>query len=256
MLRRLRIALLLYIALFVAGVQLLTAARTTDWDATLWVDIYPLAGDRSPSTVEYVRALTLDEFKGIEPFLANEARRHRVALERPFRLNLAPPLDRPLPELAASASILETMLWSLRMRWLGAQLEWQSTRPPGDIIVFAVYHDAATTASLDRSMALEKGLIAVANLFAGRTARGSNEVVLTHELLHTLGATDKYAPGTNLPRFPEGYAKPEAGLQQTHAELMAGRIAVAPDTAAIPRSLREVVIGPLTAAEIGWRRSP
>jgi hypothetical protein len=39
---------------------------------------------------------------------------------------------------------------------------------------------------------------------------------------------------------------------QSFAELMAGRIPVSADEAEIPESLRQVVVGPQTAAEIGW----
>jgi hypothetical protein len=256
--KRLRVAVLVYVALLVALGHFLTAARSTDWDATLWVDVYPLAGDGGTATREFVAASTLDDLDGIEPFLAREAHRHGVALDRPFRLNLAPPIDGPLPALAAQPGVLATMLWSLRMRWFVAKLEWASERPAADIVVFAVYHDGATTTVLDRSMALEKGLIAVANLFADRAARGSNQVVLAHELLHTLGATDKYSYDTNMPRFPEGFAAPGAQplLPQTHAELMAGRIAISEIAAEIPASLQDVVIGAVTAAEIGWRSAP
>jgi hypothetical protein len=37
-------------------------------------------------------------------------------------------------------------------------------------------------------------------------------------------------------------------------ELMAGRLAVAPHTAVIPDSLGQMVVGPLTAREIGWTK--
>lgn len=256
MLKRLRITVLLYVALLVVLGQWLSAARSTDWDATLWVDVYPLAGDASAAALDYVERLTIVELDGIEKFLATEARRYGVTLERPFRLTLAPPIDAVLPQLPAEPSMLQTMLWSLRMRWFAVRLQWDSPRPAADIVVFAVYHDGRTVAALDRSMALEKGLIAVANLFADRAARGSNQVVLAHELLHTLGASDKYAAGTNAPRFPDGYAAPTAEplLPQTKAELMAGRIPITADSAETPATLQEVVIGALTAAEIGWLR--
>jgi hypothetical protein len=142
------------------------------------------------------------------------------------------------------------------MRWLAARLQWQNSGPSGDIVVFAVFHQPNAELALDRSTALEKGQIAVANLFADRAARGSNSMVLAHELLHTLGATDKYAPATNLPRFPDGYAAPEAKplLPQSKAELMAGRIPLDATRAEIPHDLDKVVIGAATALEIGWRR--
>ena len=122
------------------------------------------------------------------------------------------------------------------------------------MLVFAVFHEPSAYLALDRSTALRKGLIAVANVFADADARGANQMVLAHELLHTLGATDKYSAGTNLPRFPEGYAAPTAEplLPQKKAELMAGRIPISSTSAEIPASLREVVVGPATAIEIGW----
>ncbi|HEX7236644.1 MAG TPA: hypothetical protein VF405_06755 [Gammaproteobacteria bacterium] len=108
---------------------------------------------------------------------------------------------------------------------------------------------------LDRSTALDKGLVAVANLFAAREARATNQIVLAHELLHTLRATDKYSLATNAPLYPDGYAAPEARplLPQAKAELMAGRIALDQQRAEMPGDLDDVVIGALTAREIGWQ---
>jgi hypothetical protein len=85
---------------------------------------------------------------------------------------------------------------------------------------------------------------------------GSNHVVIAHELLHTLGATDKYGPGNNQPRFPDGYAEPDRHprLPQLYAELMAGRIALSETTAETPTQLDDVLIGPATAREIGWAK--
>ena len=54
---------------------------------------------------------------------------------------------------------------------------------------------------------------------------GANDMVMAHELLHTLGATDKYDPASDAPRFPEGYGDPRQVplYPQQFAELMAGR---------------------------------
>jgi len=254
MFKRLRIAFLLYVLLFVAAAQFFAARRSTDWDNTLWVDVYPVDGDGSDTTRQYLDNLSEAEFKDIEPFFSAEAQRYGVPLSAPFRLSLAPQYADPLPVLEHSPSLLATVWWSLRMRWLTAKLDWQSSRPSPDIMVFAVFHEAADAAVLDRSTALEKGLVAVTHLFADREARGPNQIVLAHELLHTLGATDKYGGAANMPRFPEGFAEPSASprLPQSKAELMAGRIPVDASHAEIPASLRQVVIGRKTAAEIGW----
>jgi hypothetical protein len=256
MFKRLRIAILLYVLLFVAAAQFFASKRSTDWDATLYVDVYPVNGDASAVTQRYLDNLDASEFNAIEPFFAAEARRYGVALERPFKISIAPQFEDALPALATPGSWFATLWWSLRMRWVAAKLDWQSERPSPDIVVFAVFHEAHAGTVLDRSTALEKGLIAVTNLFADRAARASNQVVLAHELLHTLGATDKYEGPANLPKFPDGYASPGAmpRLPQSKAELMAGRIPIDEHRAEIPAGLHDVVIGKLTAAEIGWSR--
>jgi hypothetical protein len=60
----------------------------------------------------------------------------------------------------------------------------------------------------------------------------------------------------NQPLYPIGYAEPDLKpqLPQRAAELMAGRIPLSPTEAETPESLRQVVVGPLTAAEIGWSK--
>ena len=256
MFRRLRIAVLLYVLAFIALAQLLTARRSTAWDAPLWVDIYTVDGDGSSVTRSYIDSLQPTEFGDVERFFAAEAHRHGVTVDQPFRLRIVGRQTGGLPTLEPDAGPFETMLWSLRMRWLAARRQWESPGPRGDVVVFAVFHEPTEAIALDRSTALRKGLIVVANLFADRAASGSNQMVLAHELLHTLGATDKYDPGTDAPRFPDGYAKPDAKplLPQAQAELMAGRIPIDRQRAEIPESLRQVVIGPLTAREIGWPR--
>lgn len=254
MLKRLRIAVLLYVLLFVAGAQFFMTRHTTDWDAPLWVDIYAVAGDDAAATRAFVEGLSATEFADAEAFLAREAKRYGVALEQPFKLRIVGEHAAP-PALPANAGRLDVLVWSLRMRWLAASLRWRAEEPSGDILVFAVFHEPAAGVALDRSTALDKGLIAVANLFASRDARATNQIVLAHELLHTLRATDKYSPASNAPSYPDGYAAPEARplLPQAKAELMAGRIPLAEGHAEMPRSLRDVVIGSKTAHEIGWR---
>ena len=255
MLKRLRIAALLYVLLFVAAAQFLTARNMTDWDAALWVDVYAVAGDDDSVTRHFLDDLSAISFADTETFFAREAQRYGVTLEQPFKIRIVGEHAAELPALDADAGHLGVLWWSLRMRWLAARLQWQAPDPTGDIVVFAVFHAPEEGVALDRSTALDKGLIAVANLFADHEARATNQIVLAHELLHTLRATDKYALASNAPSYPDGYAAPDARplLPQTKAELMAGRIPLDEQHAEMPRSLREVVIGPATAREIGWQ---
>lgn len=101
---------------------------------------------------------------------------------------------------------------------------------------------------------MQKGLIGVVYAFADPQMAGANNIVIAHELMHTLGASDKYAPATNLPQFPGGYGDPEAQPRypQRDAEIMAGRRAISATEAQMPPDLDAVVVGEQTAREIGW----
>jgi hypothetical protein len=92
----------------------------------------------------------------------------------------------------------------------------------------------------------------VVNGYSSRLLRGRNNVVIAHEFLHTLGATDKYDPANGYPIAPDGLAEPERSplYPQTKAEIMGGRIPLAANDVVEPQSLKYVVIGPLTAQEI------
>jgi hypothetical protein len=80
--------------------------------------------------------------------------------------------------------------------------------------------------------------------------------VIAHELLHTLGATDKYDLRTNQPTQPDGYAEPDLQplYPQSFGELMGGRIPVSSTESTMPESLQQVIVGAKTAGEIGWRK--
>jgi hypothetical protein len=120
--------------------------------------------------------------------------------------------------------------------------------------MFVLYHDPALTPTVPHSLGLMKGLIGVVYAFAAPEMNGENDVVIAHELLHTVGATDKYDFVDDSPRFPDGYGDPAQKplYPQTTAELMAGRRMLAPGKWEQAASLDEVVVGPVTALEIRW----
>lgn len=254
MFKRFRIALLLYLLLFVALGQLLTSLRATSWDDSLWVDVYPVNGSGTPAVQSYIDSLKPDAFSSAEAFFEQQAAEFGINLDRPFRIQLARQLEKSLPDVPNDGGLIASIVWSLKMRWFVTRLHWTSDRPTPDITLFAIYHEAGSGAALDRSTALEKGMIAVANLYAIRSASGSNQMIAAHEMLHTLGATDKYDLATTQPYFPIGFADPDRQplYPQSHAELMAGRIPVSASEASVPHSLERVVIGEATATEIGW----
>ncbi len=253
--RKLRILILLLILLFVALNTYFDRVYATDWNIPLRVTVYPINGDGSDTVEQFIDELEPDRFANLETFFEEEASHWGVPLEQPVQFRAGPRLDELPPALDRDANVLSIMWWSLRMRYWA----WQSPELPGaapDIKLFIVYHDPAITPTVAHSLGMQKGLYAVVNVFAERSMTGSNQVIAAHELLHTLGATDKYNPGDNQPLSPIGYAEPDRQplLPQEYAELMGGRIPVTRTESIVPESLSQVVVGPTTAREIGWRK--
>lgn len=253
--RRLRILFLLLILLIVALNTYFDRVYSTDWNIPLRVTIYPINGDSSSQVEQYIAALKPDRFEALEGFFESEARHYGLAMERPIRFTAAPQLRDTPPALNRDANILSIAWWSLRTRYWA----WRTPDLPGpapDVKLFVVYHDPALTPTLSHSVGMQKGLYAIVNAFAAKHMAGSNDVITAHELLHTLGSIDKYDMRNSQPLYPVGYAEPDLNplLPQQAAELMGGRIPITQTQSETPESLRQVVIGPLTAAEIGWTK--
>jgi succinylarginine dihydrolase len=240
---------------FVATDAAMTRLRTTSWDKPLRVTVYPIAGDAHPRTREYVATLQSADFAAIGDFLQREAARHGLAVAEPVRLRLGPVLDRKPPLPPADHGLLGTVSWSLRLRWWAWRREAGQPRPHSQVRMFVLYYDADAQQALAHSTGLKEGLIGVVHAFAARHMAATNNVVIAHELLHTLGATDKYDAASGLPVYPDGFAEPERQPRypQRAAEIMGGRVPVGPQQAEIPETLERVRVGPATAREIGWR---
>lgn len=251
----LRIAILLFILLIVALTTWQDRYRSTRWREPLYVAIYPIAADDSPVTRQYLAGVDAEYFKPIDEFFSREARRHGLHIEMPIKTRLRPQLtDRP-PQHAADAGPFATAWWSLRLRYWAWRMSGHAHEPE-DIRIFVLFHDPALTPRVPHSLGLTKGLIGVVYAFAATDMGGENDFVIAHELLHTLGATDKYDLRNDQPIFPVGYGDPQQVplLPQRMAEVMAGRRMVAPDRWEQAEGLDQVVVGDLTAAEIRWLR--
>ena len=250
--RQLRILILLLILLFVALQQAITHWRTTNWDGTLWAVIYPINADGSEVSSDYIAQLKEQNFDSIESFFDEEATAFSLPLTHPLIIKLAPEV-RSLPPAPPKNNLFAIAWWSLKTRWW-AYSEDTFTDSKADIQLFVLYHDPETHLSLNHSVGIKNGGYALINAFSTKGQRGANAVIISHELLHTLGAADKYNPATGQPLHPDGYAKPDQQPlhPQQFAEIMGGRIARSNHSATIPDSLDEVLIGPQTAREINW----
>jgi hypothetical protein len=249
-----RLAILLVVLAFVALGAWLDRRRSTDWDAPLRVTVYPLAAE--PAAAAYAAGLDEADFDAIEAFFAEEASRHGVTLEEPVRVRMsrAPPGLPPMPPRGAGP--LGVAAWSLHLRWWAWRVAANDPSPPPDVQVFALFYAPDGSGPVPDSLGLSKGLVAIAHLYAAAGAAGSNRVVLAHELLHTLGATDKYDRATGQPVVPDGLGDPAQSPRypQHYGEIMAGRIAANAREASVPDDLSRMLVGPATAEEIGWTR--
>jgi len=252
MFKAIRITILLLILFFVAVSTWLTQARSTDWNNSLWVKIYPINGDGSANSARYIEKLSIDSFAGIESFVDRETARFGHTLARPVRVELGLPIKEQPPSLGKSPSALAVMMWSMKMRWWAGRITSNQDNPDPDVRVFVRYHTPQANFVLENSVGLQKGMVGVVNAFAGRQQTGTNNVIIAHEFLHTLGATDKYDPVNGQPYIPAGIAEPDRKprFPQRYAEIMGGRIAVSESDAMVPMSLKYVVIGDQTAHEI------
>ena len=248
--KKFRIIILLLILVFSAFYTKIQRLESTSWAKTLPILIYPINADGQLLTDNYISTLGANDFKNVEVFFQREWR-HYSDLDRvPVEVFLMPVIDRQPPSAPSSSNILVIALWSLRLRIWSYRYASGSTQQ--SVNLFIRYHQMDENKRLAHSLGLQKGLIGVVNGYAGQAYREKNNIVLAHEVLHTIGATDKYNLQTGQPIFPDGFAIPKHKYQQTKAEVMAVKIPLSLTEAIMPDSLKGVVLGPKTAKEIGW----
>jgi len=242
------------VLLYVGADAVLTKLRTTDWDRPLWVVIYPINGDSSNISQSYINNLDVKTFQPIARFFEREMKRHGRELHSPIKFKLHPQVTDLPPKPPQDGSVLKIMLWSLKLRYWAFSVDKMDDKLPEDIHIFVLYHDPAAYEKLDHSLGLQKGLIGVVNAYSSRGLGARNNVVVAHEMLHTVGASDKYRFADGMPTYPDGYADPNRKplYPQKSAEIMGGRIPIAKDEARMPRGLNFAVVGEATAREIRW----
>lgn len=252
--KRVRIIILLLVLVSVAGGTYVQQNLSANWLRPLDVTIYPINGDGSAETRAFISSLKPNEYESIGGFFREEAEAFSLLYAPILNIRLGPVIDGspPAPPRHGQGRFAIAR-WSLGLRkWVYDQtgsfgLDARHVR------IFVSYHRGRKDQALAHSFGLQKGLIGVVNAFASMEQKDQNKVIITHELLHTLGASDKYDQ-YGMPRHPDGYAEPDKDPlhPQEFAEIMAGRYAVSEDEAKIPESLDQSVIGTATAKEINW----
>lgn len=255
MFKQVRILFALLILLFVAVSAYLTKQRVTSWDTPLYVYVYPINGDGSQATQLYIDRLSDARFDSIGRYMSQQAAQYVSVTTDPFILSVSPQITSQPPLPPVGGNIPQVMWWSMKLRFWA----WTHNTDPGpepDIQMFVVYYDPNKVTQVPHSIGLAKGLIGVVHAYSNHQYNQANNIVIAHELLHMVGATDKYDLRTNQPIFPEGYANPnQTPLYPQHrAEIMAGRIPKQNSPAEMPRSFNRTMIGQHTALEIRWAK--
>ena len=252
--KKVRVALLLLILAFVI-IRSWQDLADLNWKNSFYVAVYPVNPDQNPHVEHYINSLHASDFIEASDFINSEAKRYGLPLYRPINIVLGKPMRELPPAPPQTGGIVEVMIWSLKLRYFAWKHEQPFNVHP-KIQLYLLYFDPKQHPQLSHSTALQKGRVGRVNLFGNVSYNQQNLVILSHELLHTLGATDKYDFANNMPAFPDGYGNPQQQplFPQAKAELMGGRIVISESKAVIPRNLAQTMIGEKTAREIGWIR--
>jgi hypothetical protein len=249
-----RILLLLAIFIGVAFYSKHQKLKSRSWTEPLQAVIYPINAENSPIVDEYIRTLDSTVFSEVDEFFQREGKAYSVMTAQPFLTQLGSTISEQPPEQPApDAGMPAIVWWSLKLRYWAFRHTPDSESNVRRVRVFLQYHETRENRILQHSLGLDKGLLTIVHAFAAIDQEAQNNIVIAHELLHTVGATDKYG-AHNQPVFPDGYADPdkEPLYPQTEAEIMVGRIPLSNSRADMATNLKECVIGEKTAEEINW----
>jgi len=245
--------LLLCSLIAIAGITAHQIIYSRAWNEALDVIVYPINADNTLETHNYINTLSNNSFAEIDDWFASEAKRHGLPLQTPFKIRLGERAKSVPPPLPVDQGLLRTMMWGVQLRY------WVFRNTPDNksnlrrVRVFVAYYQGEDNKPLAHSVGLQKGLIGVVHAFGQEPQSKQNNIVIAHEILHTVGASDKYNWGGG-PQFPYGYANPlrEPLYPQRYAEIMSGRIPTSPYSSYMATSLKSVQINGLTAGEIAW----
>lgn len=253
--RNIRIVILLSILATAAIYTQEQRLSTTSWYQPIEVVIFPINGDGDPQTTRYIEQLTLRHFQDIDNFFVKSAKKYNLLVDQPIITSLGSTISSapPAPPEDRNAA-LQIMFWSMKLRYWAYKNTPDNKSNTSRIRLYVLFHQGKENQALEHSLGLQKGLIGVIHAYAKSHQTKHNAIVMAHEILHTVGASDKYSYQDNQPIFPEGYAKPKQNPRypQRFAEIMAGRIPISTAQAKMAKDLRFCIVGEKTAREINW----
>jgi hypothetical protein len=249
-----RIVLLLSIFFAILANTWMTEKRMAAWERPILVTVYPIAADDQPLTLDFVKNIIERTFDDINRFMNRESGPYGFTVTPAFRFQVAGSSRETPPPIPSQFETAEIAWWSLKMRWWAWMQDLNDGLVSSDIQMFVLYHSVNGSSEAGISVGMRKGRYGIVKAYARESMEAENLFVFTHEMLHVLGATDKYILSTGEPVFPHGYADPKKNplFPQTRAEIMGGRIPINSLSSLMPASLDECRIGHQTAREIGF----
>ena len=248
-----RIVLLLSIFFVILFNTWMTEKRMAAWERPILVTVYPIAVDDDPVTLKFAEEIDGADFADVNRFMARETVPYGIKVTPAFRFQVASPGTELPPAVPGQFEAPQVAWWSLKMRWWAWMKELNDELVSPDIQMFVLYHQLNGNNEVGISVGMRKGRYGIVKAYAKEQMKSHDLVVFAHEMLHVLGATDKYILSNGEPIFPHGYAEPRKMplFPQKWAEIMGGRIPVNSYSSAMPDSLDECRIGRQTAEEIG-----
>lgn len=247
-----RLLVLLSCLVVVGFTALHQRVYSRNWNQTLNAVVYPINGDGYLATDSYIKDLDSDDFAIINRWGEREAERYSLPLPVPFKVTLGDQISVLPPAFPDRANAVKVLIWGLRFRlWA-----WRNTPDDGGLTrvrMFVVYQTGEDNQALQHSLGMQKGLMGLVYAYSLRHQTAQNNIVIAHELLHTVGAVDKYNSYGG-PLMGVGYANANRIplYPQRNAEIMAGRIPTSASRSYMAESLRSVIINSYTAREINW----
>ncbi|MGQ0506355.1 MAG: hypothetical protein ACT4TC_13670 [Myxococcaceae bacterium] len=225
----------------------------TDWTRTLQVGV-TLVSERpiSPATEQAWRA-GLEE---LGRWMEGEAKRYGQSERSPVTFHLeGPHVQSQLPSLELPEDRIQHLLEAWRLSRELNQIEkgvpnryaWADAR------IFVTLENTSADQLSVEGLGAEGGSIGLVRASLADEDLTLSLTAVAHELLHCLGASDKYDEAGHA-QLPHGLVAPAQNplFPQPAAEVMVGEVSLQPNTGRLPQSLSEVKIGPTTAREIHW----
>lgn len=230
-----------------------------DWDRTYNVALIEVAYGSKEST----RTLSSNGKEilqqSLEKWFESEAKRVYNSQIKPFRFEILGPAfnEKTPPTLPTENDSLWTRYkqTSAFIKFFNDRFAQTGANPDNfDIKLYLYIYPADKGLDYDKqhSVGTTRGRFGVVFLPIGKQSAGRTTCLIAHEILHTVGASDKY-DGSRLTVYPDGYFFPAQRYPQQFAEIMALATPIDIGREKDADNLDTSRVGNKTAEEIGWK---